>query len=90
MLEEGFAQVDEIEYSTHDGDDSVVLTLHSGKNRIVRRIFESLEYKVKALDRVGYARLTLHNLPRGAWRYLTAEEVRNLSASGQAKKAKKS
>ncbi len=81
MLEDGFAQVDEIEYSSKDGDDSIVLTLHSGKNRIVRRIFEALEYKVKALDRVGYAGLTLHHLPRGAWRYLTPEEVRKLKAS---------
>ena len=87
MLEDGFAQVDEIEYSKTDGDDSVVLTLHSGRNRIVRRIFEALEYKVKALDRVGYAGLTLHHLPRGAWRYLTADEVRKLSASGQSKKS---
>ncbi|HTA28530.1 MAG TPA: pseudouridine synthase [Bacteroidia bacterium] len=78
VLEDGFAQVDEIEYSKDEGDDAVVLTLHSGRNRIVRRIFEALEYKVKALDRVGYAGLTLHHLPRGAWRYLTAPEVKKL------------
>lgn len=82
MLEDGFARVDEIEYSK-DGDDSVVLTLHSGRNRIVRRIFEALDYKVKALDRIGYAGLTLHHLPRGAWRYLTTEEVKKLSVSRQ-------
>jgi 23S rRNA pseudouridine2605 synthase len=83
MLEDGFAQVDEIEYSKNEGEDAVVLTLHSGRNRIVRRIFEALEYKVKALDRVGYAGLTLHHLPRGAWRYLSAEEIRKLSSSGK-------
>ncbi len=88
MLEDGFAQVDEVEYSKVEGDDSIVLTLHSGRNRIVRRIFEALEYKVKALDRVGYAGLTLHHLPRGAWRYLTADEVRKLNALGQNKKSK--
>jgi 23S rRNA pseudouridine2605 synthase len=89
MLEDGFAQVDEIEYSTTEGDDAVVLTLHSGKNRIVRRIFEALEYKVKALDRVGYAGLTLHHLPRGAWRQLTNQEVKSLSAFGHIKKQPK-
>lgn len=88
MLEDGFAQVDEIEYSKTEGEDAVVLTLHSGRNRIVRRIFEALDYKVKALDRVGYAGLTLHHLPRGAWRYLTAEEVKKLSASGAKQKIK--
>jgi 23S rRNA pseudouridine2605 synthase len=88
MLEDGFAQVDEVEYSKHDRDDSVVLTLHSGKNRIVRRIFEALEYKVKALDRVGYAGLTLHHLPRGAWRYLSPDEVKKLNVMGQSRKVK--
>jgi len=88
ILEDGFAQVDEVEYSK-DGDESIVLTLHSGRNRIVRRIFEALEYKVKALDRVSYAGLTLHHLPRGAWRYLTAEEVRRLNTPGQKKPVKK-
>jgi 23S rRNA pseudouridine2605 synthase len=86
MLEDGFAQVDEIEYSKNESEDAVVLTLHSGKNRIVRRIFEALEYKVKALDRVGYAGLTLHHLPRGAWRYLSPEEVRKLNSSGKNKR----
>lgn len=88
MLEDGFAQVDEIEYSKTEGEDAVVLTLHSGRNRIVRRIFEALDYKVKALDRVGYAGLTLHHLPRGAWRYLTAEEVKRLYPSGIKNKTK--
>lgn len=85
MLEDGMAYVDEVEYSKNEGDDSVVLTLHSGRNRIVRRIFEALEYKVKALDRVGYAGLTLHQLPRGAWRYLTPEEVRSLKSKAKVK-----
>ena len=88
MLEDGFAQVDEVEYSKTEGDDAIVLTLHSGRNRIVRRIFEALEYKVKALDRVGYAGLTLHHLPRGAWRFLTNDEVKKLTALGQSKKSR--
>lgn len=88
MLEDGFAQVDEVEYSKNEGEDAIVLTLHSGRNRIVRRIFEALEYKVKALDRIGYAGLTLHHLPRGAWRYLTSDEVKRLNALGQSKKSK--
>jgi 23S rRNA pseudouridine2605 synthase len=89
MLEDGYAQVDEAEYSKNEGEDAIVLTLHSGKNRIVRRMFEAIDYKVKALDRVGYAGLTLHHLPRGAWRYLTPDEVRKLNALGVKNKRSK-
>jgi 23S rRNA pseudouridine2605 synthase len=78
MLEDGFAKVDEANYDKGGDETSVVLTLHIGWNRIVRRIFEAIGYKVKALDRVGYAGLTLHGVPRGAWRYLTHEEVKKL------------
>ena len=56
--------------------------IHSGRNRIVRRIFEFLGYEVKKLDRVYYAGLTKKNLKRGAWRFLTNEEVQRLK-SGQ-------
>lgn len=77
-LEDGFVKVDEASYDK-DGDEScVVLTLHIGWNRVVRRIFEAIGYKVKALDRVGYAGLTLHGVPRGGWRYLSHDEVQKL------------
>jgi 23S rRNA pseudouridine2605 synthase len=75
-LEDGFTKVDAIEY-VGDGKDKKELgmELHSGRNRIVRRIFEKLEYKVVRLDRVGYAGLTKKNLPRGKWRVLDEKEV---------------
>lgn len=78
-LEDGVAQVDEIAYDG-DGTDkkSIGLELHSGKNRIVRRIFESLGYKVIKLDRVYYAGLTKKDLPRGKWRFLTQMEINML------------
>lgn len=56
----------------------VGLEIHSGQNRVVRRMFELMDYKVKKLDRVYYAGLTKKNLPRGKWRFLTESEVRNL------------
>lgn len=77
-LEDGFIKVDEANHDEEGGPDAVILVLHSGKNRIVRRIFEALDYKVKALDRIGYAGLTLHGLARGQWRFLKNEEVKNL------------
>lgn len=72
-LEDGIAQVDEIAYleTRHE----IGLEIHSGRNRIVRRIFESLGYVVEKLDRVTYAGLTKKNLPRGKWRFLDEKEV---------------
>lgn len=72
-------QVDGIEY-VEDAKDrrEVGMEIHSGQNRIVRRIFESLGYKVTKLDRVMYAGLTKKNLPRGKWRFLSEQEVVNL------------
>jgi 23S rRNA pseudouridine2605 synthase len=58
-----------------DDKREVGIELHSGKNRIVRRIFESLDYKVIKLDRVMFAGLTKKDLPRGKWRHLKQEEV---------------
>ncbi|MGP8214378.1 MAG: pseudouridine synthase [Bacteroidia bacterium] len=78
MLEDGFAKPDEAAYDKNGDESCVVLTLHIGWNRIVRRIFETLGYKVKMLDRVSYGGLTLHGVPRGDWRYLTPEEVKKL------------
>ncbi len=77
MLEDGEVEVDELSF-IEDDKTKIGIQIHSGKNRIVRRIFESLGYTIKQLDRVMYANLNKKNLPRGNWRYLTAEEVRFL------------
>ncbi|HUH74343.1 MAG TPA: pseudouridine synthase [Chitinophagales bacterium] len=75
-LEDGFAQVDEIDITTPQVDPRFVgIAIHSGKNRIVRRIFEHVGYDVKVLDRVSYAGLTKKDLPRGKWRYITEKEL---------------
>ena len=76
-LEDGFAPVDELEVLSLDRT-ILGISIHLGRNRIVRRIFESLNYKVEKLDRVMYAGLTKKDLPRGNWRYLTEKEVINL------------
>ena len=75
-LEDGPIKVDEINY-VGDGDDKkqVGVALHSGRNRIVRRLFEHLGYNVVTLDRVLYAGLTKKNLTRGKWRFLSTQEV---------------
>jgi len=72
-LEDGKAKVDDISYLA--AKNEIGLEIHSGKNRIVRRIFESLKYDVEKLDRVMYAGLTKKNIPRGKWRLLTEREV---------------
>lgn len=74
-LEDGPAQVDALGYVDPKDKTVIGIEIHSGKNRIVRRIFESLEYKVEKLDRVMYAGLTKKNLNRGSWRYLSEKEV---------------
>lgn len=67
---------DEVAYSGKDNNKTQIgIKLHSGQNRVVRRIFESLDYKVVKLDRVMIAGLTKKDLPRGHWRYLTEKEV---------------
>ena len=78
-LEDGDIYFDEISY-IKDDKKSVGVEIHSGRNRIVRRMFEHLGYKVTKLDRVYYAGLTKKNLKRGAWRFLTADEVARLKA----------
>ena len=72
-LEDGTAHVDTLAYL--ETKNELGLEIHTGKNRIVRRIFESLGYEVVKLDRVMYAGLTKKNVPRGRWRYLTEREV---------------
>ena len=77
-LEDGEIKADAIEYAKDDDKTQVGIEIHSGRNRIVRRIFESLGFHVVKLDRVYFAGLTKKNLKRGQWRYLTAEEVNML------------
>ncbi len=74
-LEDGSIHADAISYATDTDRNQAGIEIHSGRNRIVRRIFESLGYHVTKLDRVYFAGLTKKNLPRGRWRYLTQEEV---------------
>ena len=78
-LEDGDIFFDEISY-IKDDKKAVGVEIHSGRNRIVRRMFEHLGYKVTKLDRVYYAGLTKKNLKRGAWRFLTSDEVARLKA----------
>ena len=80
-LEDGEIYADEISYVSENKEE-VGIEIHSGRNRIVRRIFEHLGYTVLKLDRVYYAGLTKKNLKRGQWRFLTREEVERLK-SGQ-------
>jgi 23S rRNA pseudouridine2605 synthase len=77
-LEDGMMHVDAIAYDDAADKSHVGIELHSGKNRVVRRIFEALEYEVKKLDRVAFAGLTKKDLPRGRWRFLTDIEVSSL------------
>ncbi|WP_154647987.1 pseudouridine synthase [Pedobacter arcticus] len=74
-LEDGLIKPDEVSYVRGGAKNEIGIQIHSGKNRIVRRIFESLGYEVVKLDRVIYANLTKKDLTRGRWRYLTEKEV---------------
>ena len=74
-LEDGPIHADAISYVSPTDRKQAGIEIHSGRNRVVRRIFESLGYHVVKLDRVYFAGLTKKNLPRGRWRYLTQEEV---------------
>ena len=75
VLTDGEIQADELEYIDEKDKRKLGIEIHSGKNRIVRRIFETLGYNVKALDRVYFAGLTKKGLKKGEWRYLTEGEV---------------
>jgi len=77
-LDDGEIRADDVQYASPTDKKQVGIEIHSGKNRIVRRIFEALGYKVTKLDRVQFAGLTKKNLRRGDWRYLTEEEVDRL------------
>ncbi|MCS7018494.1 MAG: pseudouridine synthase [Cytophagales bacterium] len=87
QLEDGFIKPDKMYYMTDDRK-IISIDIHSGRNRIVRRIFEHFGYQVVRLDRAVYAGLTKKGLPRGHWRYLTQQEVIRLKYfTGKAKKA---
>lgn len=78
-LEDGFVKADKISYITGTTDEREVgIELHSGKNRIIRRIFQSQGYEVKKLDRVYFAGLTKKDIPRGKWRFLKDKEINML------------
>ncbi|HVA97487.1 MAG TPA: pseudouridine synthase, partial [Bacteroidia bacterium] len=75
-LEDGFIKADEINYvDASNTKDEIGIEIHSGRNRIIRRIFEALGYKVLKLDRVYFGGLTKKNLPKGRWRMLTEQEI---------------
>ena len=78
VLEGKMVFVDAISYIENQSKTEIGIEIHSGRNRIVRKIFEHFGYKVKKLDRVIFSGLTKKNLPRGNWRHLTQQEVNNL------------
>jgi 23S rRNA pseudouridine2605 synthase len=83
LLEDGPATVDVLAYTDTKDKTQLGVEIHSGRNRIVRRIFEHLGYDVKSLDRVMFAGLTKKNLERGKWRFLTEKEIRDLKYFGK-------
>ena len=84
-LEDGEIHADALAYADSNDKAIIGIEIHSGRNRIVRRIFEHFGYDVKALDRVMYATLTKKNVERGKWRYLSDKEVRLLKYSAPSK-----
>lgn len=85
VLEDGPASVDKLAYSDAKDKTLLGIEIHSGRNRIVRRIFEHLGYDVKGLDRVMFGGLTKKNIERGKWRFLNEKEVRELKYFGKGK-----
>lgn len=82
-LEDGFVQADSVAYLDNNDKSVIGIEIHSGRNRIVRRIFEHLGYDVKGLDRVMFANLTKKNVDRGNWRMLNEKEIRLLKFMNQ-------
>jgi 23S rRNA pseudouridine2605 synthase len=82
-LEDGPASVDALAYADVKDKTQLGVEIHSGRNRIVRRIFEHLRYDVKNLDRVTFAGLTKKNVERGKWRFLSEREIRDLKYFGK-------
>jgi 23S rRNA pseudouridine2605 synthase len=77
-LEDGFVAADSINYVDENDKREIGIEIHSGQNRVVRRIFSHLGYEVQKLDRVYFAGLTKKNLPRGKWRFLTQMEINQM------------
>jgi 23S rRNA pseudouridine2605 synthase len=84
-LEDGMANVDLLAYTDNADKTQIGVEIHSGRNRIVRRIFEHFGYQIRNLDRVIFAGLTKKNVNRGKWRFLTEKEVRDLKYFGRGK-----
>ena len=84
-LEDGMASVDVLAYADMKDKTQIGVEIHSGRNRIVRRIFEALGYDVRNLDRVIFAGLTKKNIERGKFRFLSEKEVRDLKHFGKGK-----
>jgi len=89
VLEDGPVNVDSLAYSDSKDKSIIGIEIHSGRNRIVRRIFEHLGYDVKGLDRVMYAGLTKKNVERSKWRFLSDKEIRLLKYMNESKKKSK-
>lgn len=89
-LEDGFVAPDALGYADPKDKTVIGIEIHSGRNRIVRRIFEHLKYDVRGLDRVMYAGLTKKNVIRGKWRLLTEKEVRILKHFNKSSRKEKS
>ncbi|RYY61176.1 MAG: rRNA pseudouridine synthase, partial [Chitinophagaceae bacterium] len=85
-LEDGLAHVDSLAFTDAGNKKEIGIEIHSGRNRIVRRLFEHYGYDVKGLDRVIFAGLTKKNVPRGKWRFLNEKEVRDLKFFKKGKK----
>jgi 23S rRNA pseudouridine2605 synthase len=85
VLEDGPATVDVLAFADNKDKTQIGVEIHSGKNRIVRRMFEHLGYDVRNLDRVVFAGLTKKNVERGKWRFLSEKEVRDLKHFGKGK-----
>jgi 23S rRNA pseudouridine2605 synthase len=84
-LEDGMINADSVAYADPKDKSVIGIEIHSGRNRIVRRMFESLGYDVKGLDRVMFATLTKKNVDRGNWRFLQEKEVRLLKYFNKSK-----
>jgi 23S rRNA pseudouridine2605 synthase len=88
-LDDGFIKADAVAYADATDKSIIGIEIHSGRNRIVRRIFEHLRYDVRNLDRVMFAGLTKKNVERSKWRYLSEKEVRALKFFGADSKLRK-
>ena len=78
QLDDGVVEVDQVAWEDKEVRSKIGIEIHSGRNRVIRRLFEALGYNVKKLDRVVFAGLTKKDLPRGRYRHLTPMEVNML------------